>query len=258
MLAIQESLSINCLFIDDICGSLFGWCKNNESRNIQWNTSSIFTRRYTSLLFESLNNSIPYDIVPIRKLQAWIVTSMPHINLFEAIFVPGNKTIMLEWLENILCYLFGLVNNTINIDRATLWMSVHSYKTVHDLRLNNMVEKYITCDWIYSIQFYSCLQFGERIDANRVAIQLSPDHSNGNTHIQQFKNYSSNPDTDVYGFVDSVDSTRNINHSEDIIEMKNYYFESGSDVFHSLTSLRVIGIVSDTETDTSTLHTYRK
>ena len=183
---------------------------------------------------------------------------MPHINLFEAIFVPGNKTTMLEWVDNILCCLFGLVNNKINIYRATLWMSTHSYKTVHDKKLNNMVEKYITCDWIYSVQFYNCLQFGERVDADRVAIQLSPDHSNGNTHIQQFENFSSNPDIDVYGFVDSVDSTRNINHSEDIIEMKNYSFESGSDTFHSLTSPRIIGIVSETGTDTSTLHTYSK
>ena len=140
MLAILESLSINYLSIDDICGSLFEWCKNNESRNIQWNTSSIFTRRYTSLLFDSLNKSIPYDIVPVRKLQDWIVTSMPRINLFEAIFVPGNKTTMLEWVDNILCCLFGLVNNKINIYRATLWMSTHSYKTVHNKRLNNMVE----------------------------------------------------------------------------------------------------------------------
>ena len=38
--------------------------------------------------------------------------------------------------------------------------------------------------------------------------------------------------------------------------MKDYYFESGSDVFHSLTSPRVICIVSDTRADTSTLHTY--
>ena len=140
MLAIQESLFINCLCIDDMCCSLFEWCRNNESRNIQWNTSSISTRRYTSLLFESLNKNIPYDIVPIRKLQAWVVTSMPHINLFEAIFVPGNKTTMLEWVDNILCCLFGLVNNKINIYRATLWMSTHSYKTVHNKRLNNMVE----------------------------------------------------------------------------------------------------------------------
>ena len=108
MLAIQESLSINCLCIDDICGSLFEWCKNNESRNIQWNTSSIFTRRYTFLLLESLNKNIPYNIVPIRKLEAWVVTSIPHVNLFEAIFVLGNKTTMLEWLDNILCFLFGL------------------------------------------------------------------------------------------------------------------------------------------------------
>ena len=103
---------------------------------------------------------------------------MPRINLFEAIFVPGNKTTMLEWVDNILCCLFGLVNNKINIDRATLWMSTHSYKTVHDKKLNNMVEKYITCDWIYSVQFYNCLQFGERVDADRVAIQLSPEDSN--------------------------------------------------------------------------------
>ena len=96
MLTIQESLSIDSLCIDDMCGSLFEWCKNNESRNIQWNTSSIFTRRYTSLIFESLNKNIPYDIVPIKKIQAWVVTSMPHVNLFEATFVPGNRTTMLE------------------------------------------------------------------------------------------------------------------------------------------------------------------
>ena len=126
--------------IDDLCGSLFEWCTNNESRTIQWNTSSIFTRRYTSLLFESLNKNIRYDIVPIRKLQAFVVTSIPHINLFEAIFVPGNKTTMLEWLDNILYCIFGLVKNKINIDRAILLMSTHSYKTVHITRLNNMVE----------------------------------------------------------------------------------------------------------------------
>ena len=96
MLVIQESLSINCLCVDDVCGSFFEWCKYNESRNIQWNTSFIFTRRYTSLLFDSLNKNIPYDIVPIKKLQGWVVASMPHVNLFEATFVPGNRTTMLE------------------------------------------------------------------------------------------------------------------------------------------------------------------
>ena len=55
MLAIQESLSISWLCIDDICGYLFEWCRNNKSRNIQWNTSSVFTRRCTSLIFESFN-----------------------------------------------------------------------------------------------------------------------------------------------------------------------------------------------------------
>ena len=137
-------------------------------------------------------------------------------------------------------------------------MSAHSYKTVQDIRLNNMVDKHITCDWNYSVQFYNCLQFGERADADRVAIQLSPYHSNGNTHVQQFESCSSNPDIDVYGFVDSVDNTKNIKHSEKNIEMKDYFFESGSDVFPSLTSPRVIGIVSDTGTDISIIHTYSK
>ena len=113
---------------------------------------------------------------------------MPHVNLFEATFVPSNKTTMLEWLNNILCCLFGLVKNEINIDRATLWMSAYSYKTVQYIRVNNMVDKHISRDWSYSVKFYNCLQFGERIDADRVAIQLSPDYSNGNTHIQRFKN----------------------------------------------------------------------
>ena len=144
ILAILESLSINYLSIDDICGSLFEWCKNNESRNIKWNTSSIFTRRYTSLIFESLNKNTLYDIDPIKKLHAWVVISMPPVNLFEATFVPGNRNTILEWLNNILCWLFGLVNNEISIDRATLCMSAHNYKTVHDIRLNNMVDIYIT------------------------------------------------------------------------------------------------------------------
>ena len=72
LLAIKESLSINYLCIDDMCGSLFEWCKNDESRNIQCNTNSIFTRRYTSLLFELLNKDIPYDIIPIKNLQSWV------------------------------------------------------------------------------------------------------------------------------------------------------------------------------------------
>ena len=53
-----------------------------------------------------------------------------------------------------------------------------------------------------------------------------------------------------------MDSTKNINHSEDIIKMNNYYFDSGSDIFHSLTSPLVIGIVADTRSDTSTFYTY--
>ena len=67
-----------------------------------------------------------------------------------------------------------------------------------------MVKKNITCDWSYSVQFYNCLQFGARIDTNRVAIQLSPDHNNGNTHTHQFDNCSANSDTGIYICVDCV------------------------------------------------------
>ena len=142
------------------------------------------------------------------------------------------------------------------MNRATLWISVHSYKTVQNIELNSMVDKHITCDWSYSIQFYNFLQFGERVDTNRVTIQLLPDHSNSNTYIQQLENFSANLDIDVYGFVDSVDNTKNINHNEEIIDINIYSFESGSDISHSLTSSRIIGVVSDTRADTSALHTY--
>ena len=37
------------------------------------------------------------------------------------------------------------------MDRATLWMSAHSYETVQDIELNNMVDNHITRDWSYSI-----------------------------------------------------------------------------------------------------------
>ena len=96
ILDIQELLTINYLCIDDICSSLFEWCRNNESQNIQWNTTFIFTSRYTFLIFKSLNKNIPYDIVPIKKLQAWVDASIPHVDLFEATFVPGNKTTILQ------------------------------------------------------------------------------------------------------------------------------------------------------------------
>ena len=35
MLDIQGSLSVNCICMDDICGSVYEWCNKNESRSIQ-------------------------------------------------------------------------------------------------------------------------------------------------------------------------------------------------------------------------------
>ena len=110
------------------------------------NTTSTFTIRCTSSLFESLNTNIPFNIVPMKKLEAWLVASMTHVNLFEAIFVSDNKAIMLQWLDNILRCLFCLVTNDINMNRATLWISIHNYETVQNIKLNNMVDKHITRD----------------------------------------------------------------------------------------------------------------
>ena len=67
-------------------------------------------------------------------------------------------------------------------------MSAYSYKTVQDIELNSMVDKHITRHWSDIIQFYNSFKVGERVDANRIAIQLSPDHSNDNIHIQQLEN----------------------------------------------------------------------
>ena len=87
-------------------------------------------------------------------------------------------------------------------------MTTHIYETVQEIELNNMVEKHTTHDWIYIIQFYNCLHFGERIDTNWVAIKISPDYSKGNTHIQKLEHWSAASDTDVYSFVDNVDKTK--------------------------------------------------
>ena len=92
MINVQESLLINCLCIDDVSGSLFEWCKNSENRSIQWNITSVFTRAYTSLVFDSLNTNTTFSVVPIIKLQEWITVTVPQINLFEATFVPDNTT----------------------------------------------------------------------------------------------------------------------------------------------------------------------
>ena len=96
-------------------------------------------------------------------------------------------------------------------------MSTHSYETVKNVELNNMVDKHITRDWVCNIQFYNCLHFVE-------PIQLSPHYSNGNTHIQKLEHCSTTSDIDVYGFVVSVDKTKILNHNDVIIELNKLFF----------------------------------
>ena len=106
MINVQELISVSFVCVNDVCGSLFKWCRNHESRHIQWNVISIFTRRYTSLLFGLLHKNESFNVVPLEKLHEWIMASSPQINVFEATFVPYNNTTMPQWLESTHHYLF--------------------------------------------------------------------------------------------------------------------------------------------------------
>ena len=96
MVDVQELLSVNCISIDDVNGSLFEWGKNNENINIQWNVTPICTRSFALFLFKSLNNEAQFKIITVPKLQAWITSSVPEINIFEASFIPDKDTICVE------------------------------------------------------------------------------------------------------------------------------------------------------------------
>ena len=70
--------------------------KNSENRNIQWNVTPICTRSFALFLFKSLNNEAQFKIITVPKLQAWITSSVPEINIFEASFIPDKDTICVE------------------------------------------------------------------------------------------------------------------------------------------------------------------
>ena len=66
-------------------------------------------------------------------------------------------------------------------------LSENSYKGAEITEITNTVDRHITCDWVYRINKYSCLQCRECIDAKHTAIQLSPEYDNGNTHTRKFE-----------------------------------------------------------------------
>ena len=120
MLDIQGSLSVNCICIDDICGSVYEWCNNNESRSIQWNVTSIFLNSYSSLLFTALHPRNNVHIIPIDKLRLWVIQSAPQANLLEATFVPNKDRKLIQWLKSILTTFFGIIMELRAIDYPTL------------------------------------------------------------------------------------------------------------------------------------------
>ena len=123
-----------------------------------------------------------FKIITIQKLKAWITSSVPEINIFEASFIPDKDTIYIEWLNTILPYLFGLIKDKISINRATLWISQHTYDNSDEGTVKNMIKSHVASGWCYKIHKYEFLQYGERVDAKRLAIQLSPGDDDGNIH----------------------------------------------------------------------------
>ena len=133
---------------------------------------------------------------------------------------------------------------------------MYSYKTVNTIDISNMVDTCIACDWSYSVQSYNCLHFGDRVDANQMVIQLSLYYNNGNTHIEKLERCSATLEREVYVFFSSLDNQNTLDHSDDIIELRNNMFDSGGDVNHPLESPRVIGIVSENVSTNSNIHKY--
>ena len=106
MIEIPELLSVNYLCIDDVSDSFLEQSNNHESRNMQWNITSIFTRKYTSLLFSTFHTSSSVNIVPPNKASEWVSKALPQINLLEASYVPHKDMPLLRWMEDTLHCLF--------------------------------------------------------------------------------------------------------------------------------------------------------
>ena len=110
---------------------------------------------------------------------------------------------------------------------------------------------------MYRIHTYNYLHYGECIDAKCIAIQLSPEYDNGNTHTRKFEHSSSTHETEVFRFVGSLDNVTTFDHNTETIKLDNDVFVQKDDINHSLSSPRVMGIVSNNIIDESTLLTYR-
>ena len=121
-----------------------------------------------------------------------------------------------------------------------------------------MLHKHVPDEGAYKIHKYSCLHYGEHVDAVRISIQLEPDNNSGKHHTQRLGFRSTLYDTDLHGFIDSICDNDIMEHSMNIIRLADNKCNPDQDVTHKITSSRVIGIVSDNVHEDSTFKTCRE
>ena len=107
-----------------------------------------------------------------------------------------------------------------------------------------MIESHVAPGQCYNIHKYKCLQYGELVDARRVAIQLSPGGNDGNIHTHKIQYTSPSTNIDVYGFIDSLEETSMLDISTDSILLDMNAFPSNDKINHHLILPRVIGIIT--------------
>ena len=258
MIDVQKLLSINCLCIDDVCGSMYEWCGKNETSNIQWNVSSLFSRKFTSLLFAALHSNATYTTIPINSINVWITESLLVYNLLETTFVPDNTMTLLQWLHIMLKILSDTIQNSIGMDRATLWISYHSYISHSTRNIEQEIDAHMPPDWAYHIHKYDCLQFGEVIKAHRVVIQLAPVYDEGNEYTASFKCNAGCIRQDDFAFAHKLQHILVLDHNSDAIELYRNILELDTHIEHSTMSPRVIRIISEEAPGKSILHTYKE
>ena len=147
MLGIQESLTVNCLCIDDISGSLYEWCRNHESRSIQWNTTALFLQGSDSQLFHSLHPNSKFSILAARDLSAWIIASAPYTNLLEATFIPTEEQSVLQWVQKLLTAYLSITKELNAVNQITLWVASAIYDSIGKGVVEQMISSVITADW---------------------------------------------------------------------------------------------------------------
>ena len=75
-------------------------------------------------------------------------------NLLETTFVPDNTMTLLQSLHITLKLLSDTIQNSIGMDRATLWISHHSYISHSTRDIEQEIDTHMPPDWTYHIHKY--------------------------------------------------------------------------------------------------------